>query len=171
MAKERQKPERGITVWQPFRDLEEMGRNLEDFFGRPFLPAAWRRFPAGEMGWAPAIDVSEQEDKFLIKVELPGVKEEDINVSVSGNTLTIEGEKKSESETKKKGYYYSEASYGSFSRSMTVPSTVDVDKIDADYDKGVLEISLPKLVEIKPKKIAVAAKKKETAGGNRNKNR
>jgi len=77
--------------------------------------------------------------------------------------ITIEGEKKTESEVKKKGYYYSETSYGSFSRSITMPSTVDAGKIEANYDKGVLEITLPKAPEVKPKKITVAAKKKEAA--------
>jgi HSP20 family protein len=126
MVRETQKADSGLTVWQPFREMAEMGRNFENFFGRSFLPGTWKQLLSEDMAWAPAIDVSEKDDKFLVKVELPGVKEEDINVSVSGNTLTIEGEKKSESETKKKGYYYSEASYGSFSRSMTVPSSVDL---------------------------------------------
>ena len=140
-----------------------MGRYFEDVFGRPFLPAAWRRVPSEDLVWAPSIEVVEKEDKFLIKVELPGVKEEDINISLAGNTLTIEGEKETESEVEKKGYYYTESSYGSFSRSMTIPSTIDASKIEANCDKGVLEITLPKTPEVKPKKIKVAAKKKEEA--------
>ena len=163
MTTERQKPEKDLTAWQPSREMEEIGRRFEDVFGRPFLPGIWRAFPSEEMVWAPAINVIEREDKFSVKVELPGVKEEDVNVTVAGVTLTIEGEKKAESEVKKKGYYYSETSYGSFSRSITIPSTVDASKIEANYDKGVLEITLPKSPEVKPKKIAVAAKKKEEA--------
>jgi HSP20 family protein len=159
MAMEKQKPERSVTVWQPFREIEEMGRRFEDFFGRPFFPALWRRFATE--GWSPAIDVAEKYDKFVVKVELPGVKEEDVDVSVAGDMLTISGEKRAESEEKKKGYYYSESSYGSFSRSVTVPSTVDTNKTEADFDKGVLEITLPKTPEVKPKKIKVAGKKKE----------
>jgi HSP20 family protein len=161
MTLERRKPEKGLTVGQSSREMDEVGRRFEDIFGRPFLPGIWRAFPSEEMVWAPAIDVLEEEDKFTVKAELPGVKEEDLNVSVAGGTLTIEGEKKAESEVKKKGYYYSEASYGSFSRSITIPSTVDASKIEANYDKGVLEITLPKAPEIKPKKITVATKKKE----------
>ena len=161
----RRKPEMGLTPWQPTRGVvEEMGRGFEDIFGRPFLPGLWRRFPSEEMVWAPAIDVLEKEDKFVVKVELPGVKEEDVNVSVAGDTLTIEGEKKAESEVKEKGYYYTETSYGSFSRSIMMPSTVDASKIEASYDKGVLEITLPKAPEVKPKKIAVAAKKERSPG-------
>jgi HSP20 family protein len=158
---ERRKTEKGLTGWQPSREMEETGRRFEDVFGRPFLPGIWRLFPSEEMVWAPAIDVVEKEDRFLIKVELPGVNEEDVNVSVTGDTLIIEGEKKAESEVKKKGYYYTEASYGSFSRSITMPSTVDADHIEANFEKGILEITLPKAPEVKPKKITVAAKKKE----------
>ena len=161
MTTERRKSEKSLAARQPSREIEETGRRFEDIFGRPFLPGIWRVFPSEEMVWAPAIDVLEQEDKFSVKVELPGVKEEDVHVSVTGDTLTIEGEKKAESEVKRKGYYYSETSYGSFSRSITIPSTVDTGKIEANYDKGVLEITLPKAPEVKTKKIKVAGKKKE----------
>jgi HSP20 family protein len=160
MTIERREPEKGLTPWQPYRELEEMGRRFEDVFGRPFLPGLWRRFPSEEMVWAPAINVIEREDKFSVKVELPGVKEEDVNVTVAGGTLTIEGEKKAESEVKKKGYYYCETSYGSFSRSITIPSTVNASKIEASYDKGILDITLPKAPEVKPKKITVKKKEK-----------
>lgn len=154
-----------MTPRQPSREIEETGRRFEDIFGRPFLPGIWRAFPSEEMIWAPAIDVVEEADKFSVKVELPGVKEEDVNVSITGDTLTIEGEKRAESEVKRTGYYYSETSYGSFSRSITIPSTIDTGKIEADYDKGVLEITLPKAPEVKPKKITVAARRKDAAAG------
>lgn len=163
MTTERRKPQKDLTVQQPGRGLEEMGRYFEDVFGRPVLPATLRRVPSEDLVWAPSIEVIEQDDKFLIKVELPGIKEEDINISLAGNTLTISGEKETESEVAKKGYYYTESSYGSFSRSMIIPSTIDASKIEAYCDKGVLEITLPKTPEVKPKKIKVAVKKKEEA--------
>jgi HSP20 family protein len=163
MTTERRKSEKSLIARQPSREIEETGRRFEDVFGRPFLPGIWRVFPSEEFVWAPAIDVVEEEDKFSVKVELPGVKEEDVNVTVAGTTLTIEGEKKAESEVKRKGYYYSETTYGSFSRSIIIPSTVSASKIEANYDKGVLEITLPKAPDVKPKKIAVAVKKKEAA--------
>jgi HSP20 family protein len=163
MTIQRRKPQKELTVWQPGREMDEMGRYFEDVFGRSFLPASWKRVAPEYAVWAPSIEVVEKEDRFLIKAELPGVKEEDINISIVGNTLTIEGEKQTESEVEKKGYYYTESSYGSFSRSMTIPSTVDADKIEANCDKGVLEITLPKTPEVKPKKIIVVAKKKEVA--------
>jgi HSP20 family protein len=163
MAIEKRKSQKELTVRQPTREMEEIGKYFEDVFGRPFLPASWRRVPTEDLVWAPSIEVIEKEDKFLIKAELPGVKEEDINMSISGNVLTIEGEKKTESETNTKGYYYSESSYGSFSRSMTIPSSIDANKIEANFDNGVLEITLPKTPEVKPKKIKLAVKKKGEA--------
>ena len=138
-----------------------MERRFEDIFGRPFLPSVWRRLPIEERGWAPAIEMFEKEDKFVVKAELPGMKEEDIDVSVIGDTLTIKGERKGESEVKEEDYYCCERSYGSFSRSIAVPPNVDTKKIEASFEDGVLEISLPKASEVKPKKVTISAKKKE----------
>jgi len=163
MAMGRRRPGWGIIPWRPFRELEEMERRFEDIFGRPFLPSAWRRLPIEERGWAPPIEVFEKEDKFVVKAELPGMKEEDIDVSVVGDTLTIKGERKAETEVKEEDYYCCERSYGSFFRSIALPSTVDAQKIEASYEDGVLEVSLSKATEVKPKKITVSAKKKEKA--------
>jgi HSP20 family protein len=163
VAIEKQKAEKQIVPQKSSREIEDIRNSFEDVFGRSFLPAIWRRVPSEETIWAPAIDVVEKKDKFMVKVELPGVAEEDINVSVTGNTLTIEGEKETGAEINDKGYYYSETSYGNFSRSLTIPSTVDTSKIEASCDKGVLEIMLPKTPEAHPKKIAVARKKIEPA--------
>ena len=108
----------------------------------------------------PAVDVFEKGDKFVVKAEIPGMKEEDIDVSVAGNMLVIKGEKKTESEVKEADYYQCERAYGSFYRSIPLPSTVDTDKIEADFEDGVLEVTLPKSAEVKSKKVAVSAKKK-----------
>jgi len=150
MAMERWRPW-GLSTWRPFRELEEQ---MEDVFRMPL----WK--PNGEKAWIPAVDVFEKDDKFVVKAELPGMKEEDIEVSVVGETLTIKGEKKTESEVKDEDYYRSERSYGSFFRSIPLPSSVDASKIEADIEDGVLEVTLPKLAAVKPKKIAVSAKKK-----------
>jgi len=161
MAMERWRPTRGLTPWSPIRELEEMERRFDEVFGRSLLPSIWRRLPVEQMEWAPAIEVFEKEDKFVVKAELPGMKEEDIDISVIGDTLTIKGERKAESEVKGEDYYCCERSYGSFFRSVPLPSTVDTSKVAADYDNGVLEVTLPKKAEVKPKKVAV--KKKEKA--------
>ena len=93
-----------------------------------------------EMGWAPVIEVFEKEDKYVVKAELPGMKEEDIDVSVLGDTLTIKGERKAESEVKEENYYCCERSYGSFFRSIALPSNINAQKIEATFEDGVLEI-------------------------------
>ncbi|RLC62978.1 MAG: Hsp20/alpha crystallin family protein, partial [Chloroflexi bacterium] len=100
---------------------------------------------------------------YVIKAEIPGVKDKDIDVSVEGDTLTIKGEKKAESEVKEENYHRSERYYGSFFRSIPLPSTGDAEKMEASYEDGVLEVSLPKAAEVKPKKIPVSTKKKEKA--------
>ena len=161
MVMERWRPGRRLIPWRPFGELEELERRFEDVFGRPFLPSVWRRLPVEERGWAPAIEVFEKEDKFVVKAELPGMKEEDIDVSVIGDTLTLKGERKAETEVKEEDYYCCERSYGSFFRSIDLPSTVDAKKIEASYENGILEVSLPKAAEVRPTKVSVTAKKKE----------
>jgi HSP20 family protein len=160
MTMERWRPGWGLTPWKPARELDELERHFEDLFGRSFLPTAWGRLPMEQRGWTPAIEVFEKEDRFLVKAELPGMKEEDIDVSAVGDTLTIKGERKTESEVKEEDYYCCERSYGSFFRSIALPSHVDAEKIEASYEDGILEVSLPKISEVKPKKISVSAKKK-----------
>ena len=155
MVMERWRPGWGIIPWRPSRELEEWERQFDDLLGRPMLRRATM-----ERGWMPVVDVFEKEDKFVVKAELPGMKEEDIDVSVVGDTLTIRGEKKTETEVNEEDYYRCERSYGSFYRSILLPSTVDANKIAADFEDGVLEVTLPKAAEVKPKKVAVSAKKK-----------
>ena len=160
MTMERWRPEWGLTPWKPLRELEELERHFEDIFGRSFLPAVLGRLPVEQRGWVPAIEVFEKEDKFLVKAELPGIKQEDIHVSAVGDTLTIKGERKAEKEVKEEDYYRCERSYGTFFRSIALPSHVDAEKIEASYEDGMLEVSLPKIPEVKPKKISVSTKKK-----------
>ena len=108
--------------------------------------------------WAPSVDVYEDEEKLVIKAELPEMNQKDIEVHVEENQLTITGERKLEKEEKKEKYHKIERSYGTFSRSFTLPSTVDQDKIKAHYDRGVLKIELPKKEETKPRHIAIDVK-------------
>jgi HSP20 family protein len=154
MALERRRPRREILAWRPWRDLEEVEWHLDDLFRRHFGK------PDGET-WMPAVDVFEKDDKFIVKAELPGMKDEDVDVEIVGDILKIKGEKKAESEVKKEDYHRSERSYGSFYRSIPIPSTVDTDKIEASFEDGVLEVTLPKLAGAKKKKkVKVAARKR-----------
>ena len=135
--------------WRSFRS--EMDR-LFDRFNFP----SWRRMFEMEPGWrpmstfsfsAPAIDMSEDDKAYKITAELPGLDAKDVDVSVSGNTLVLKGEKRQEKEEKNKNYFFSERAYGSFQRAFELSTTVDRDKIAADYSKGVLTITLPKTAE------------------------
>ncbi len=141
--------------------MEEPTRVLDRFFGRSLFPVIWRRFSTVEREWVPAIEMYEEEDRYVVKAELPGMKEDDMDVSVADDTLTIKGERSTENEVSEENHYCCERSYGNFSRSIALPSSVDAKKIKAHYEDGVLEISLPKTVEVKPKKVKVTTRKKE----------
>ena len=108
-----------------------------------------------ESAWSPAVDVYDNKDNLVIKADLPGIKQNEINVSVEDDILTIKGEKKKETEVKEDNFYRLERAYGSFERSFTLPTNVDASKIKAAYKDGVLELTLPKKEETKPKQIKV----------------
>lgn len=159
MALELWRPSLGIRPWRPVEMMEDMERRMEELFGREALfPTLYRRSPLEERVWSPAIEMIEKDDKFIVKAELPGIQKEDIDVSVTGNTLTIKGQRKSESEVNEDEYHICERSYGSFVRSMTMPSSAKTEKIDANYEDGILEITLEKFPEIQPKKIDIKVK-------------
>jgi len=156
MVIEKRNPRQGIIPWRPFHALEEMQRGLDDFWSWPMI----RRFPFDGGEFMPAIDMYEKNNQYVVKAELPGLEEKDVDVSVVGDRLTIKGEKKTESEVNEEDYYRSERTYGSFFRSIDLPDDADADKVAANFDNGVLEIDIPKMAAAKPKKVAVSAKKK-----------
>ncbi len=121
--------------------------DIDRFLDEAFLPT---RRQAREDAWAPKVDISEDDGKIVVKADLPGVDEKDVSVKVEDNVLTLTGERKLEKETDEENFHRVERTYGSFARSFTLPETVDTEKISAKYDKGVLNISIPK-VETKPK--------------------
>ncbi len=108
--------------------------------------------------WTPAVDIAEQKDAYLVKVELPGVRKEDVKITLESSILTIRGEKKQDTETATENYHRVERCYGSFQRSFTLPTTVKADRIEAVYKDGILNITLPKAEEAKPKQIEVKVK-------------
>ena len=143
-------PYRLFGELSPFR--KEMDRLWDRFSGEtPFA----RTF--NEM-WSPSVDISETKDDFVIKAELPGLEAKDVNVSISGDILTIKGEKKAEEEEKDEHYHRVERYSGSFQRVFQLPSGVKADKIEANFDKGVLKVTLPKVEEAKKKEIEVKVK-------------
>jgi HSP20 family protein len=159
--KAKEKETKAVAPWRPFLDLtrweREMDRMMEDFFGRrarPWWPERWFRIDEREIGMPP-VDVFEEKDDIVVKAELPGMTKEDIEVSLTDHTLTIKGEKKKEEEVKEENYYRSERSYGSFVRTLELPTEVYTDKVKATFKNGVLEVRVPKTEEAKTKEIKV----------------
>jgi HSP20 family protein len=151
MALIRWKPRRETG---PFGELlgiqDEINRLFDTTLGRPL-----ERMGLFEGEWAPAVDVLEDENRVVVKAELPGMTEKDIEVSILGDTLTIKGEKRKEEEKKEKHYHRMERTYGVFHRTVTLPSSVASDKTKASFKDGILEIEMPKKEEAKPKQIKV----------------
>jgi HSP20 family protein len=149
-----------LVPWQPFTELDrlrgEMDRLFGDFFGRgPALTRMGKRGLFDTQGWTPPVDMIDRPDEIVVKTMVPGIERKDINVSVSNGTLTISGERKTDSEVKEKDYYCCEQFYGKFYRAVDLPSSVDSEKVKATMKNGILEIHLPKAEAVKPKSIEV----------------
>ena len=142
-----------LTRWEPFREFS----TLQDRMNRLFreTQGSSQDEALTSSSFAPAVDVYEDEHDVTLKIEVPGIDEKDIDVRVENNTLTVHGERKIEKEEKEENYRRVERQYGSFTRTFNLPATVDAEKVQADYDKGVLKITLPKKAEAKPKQIKV----------------
>ncbi|HKW96923.1 MAG TPA: Hsp20/alpha crystallin family protein [Bryobacteraceae bacterium] len=118
----------------------------------------WMSEPRVSRPWSPAVDILETENELVLKADLPDVPLEDIDVQVENETLSIKGERKFEQNTEEKGYHRIERAYGSFTRSFSVPATVDTERVSADYKNGVLTVTLPKKEAAKPKQVKVEVK-------------
>lgn len=149
-----------IERWQPFSELmslrQAMDRLFEDSFVRPSRGVS----ALGEVA-APALDVYQTPTEIVVKAALPGLKPEDVNIDITGETLEIKGERKAEQEIKKDDYLYQERRYGAYSRSVVLPSGLKTDKAEATMEDGILTLTIPKVEEVKPKKISVKAKEKK----------
>ena len=146
-----------MVPWKPFkRELEPFRKEMEKLWNRFFGESPLERSMGDE--WLPSADVTETDEHVVIKAELPGLEAKDIDVSISGDMLTIKGEKKKEEEKKGEHYHFSERYYGSFERSFRLPSTVQVDKVEAVFEKGVLRVTLPKTEEARKKEIKIKVK-------------
>jgi HSP20 family protein len=145
-----------LIRWEPVRELStiqsEMNRLFNTFFDAPHGngPTALRR-------WLPAMDLVETDDDFVLRADLPGLSEDDVNIEVEDNVLTISGERKAEHEERKEGYYRVERASGSFARSLTLPEGIDPERVRASFDKGVLEVRIPKPEQRKPRKVQISA--------------
>ena len=143
-----------ITRWDPYRALtslqDEVNRLFDGSFGRA------NRETSALTTWAPAVDIVENEKELVLKADLPDLEEKDIDVRVENNMLTVSGERKYEKDVKEDNYLRVERAYGAFSRSFSLPSTVNTEAIKAEYTKGVLTITLPKREEARPKQVKVS---------------
>ena len=139
-----------LARWDPANDIDSLqsdfNRFFEGFLGRPV---------AGARRWAPAMDLSETEDALVLRADLPGLGRDDVSIEIKDNVLTVSGERRSEHEHENEGYHRIERSYGSFSRSLTLPQGIDPGAVAAEFDRGVLEVRIPKPEERKPHRVEI----------------
>jgi len=146
-----------IIRWQPFPELmrlrQAMDKLFEDSFVTPYRPLS-----AFGHGTATPIDMYQTTTDVVVKAALPGIKPEEVDITITGNTLTIKSETKAEEEVKQEDYFYQEHRYGAFSRSVSLPDGLNTNKAEANFDNGVLTLTIPKSEQVKPKQIKVKAK-------------
>jgi HSP20 family protein len=152
-----------LTRFEPFREFVTLQDRINRVFRDSYKDSEDESLTTSS--FAPAVDVYEDEHNVTLKIEVPGIDEKDIDVRLENNTLTVHGERKIEKEEKEENYRRVERQYGSFTRTFTLPTTVDSEKVSATYDKGVLKIALPKKAEAKPKQIKVNVATEKTLEG------
>src|SRR3954452_9653962 len=144
-----------LVRWEPAREInslqQEMNRLFSTFFDTPTGSVP----NGGARRWIPAMDLVETEDQFVLRADLPGVSDEDVQIELEDNVLTVSGDRRTEHEERKEGYYRVERATGAFRRSLTLPEGVDADAIAARFDKGVLEVRIPKPEERKPRRVQI----------------
>jgi HSP20 family protein len=144
-----------IVRWDPLRELEEMSERLNRMFARPTSSRQNGKESLTVADWIPQVDISEADHEYVITAELPGLKKEDVKITLEDGVLTLQGERKQEKEHKGTRYHRVERSYGSFLRSFTLPDVIEEAHVAAEFKEGVLSIRLPKSEKAKPKAIEV----------------
>ncbi len=145
-----------LIRWEPVRELSSIQTEMNRLFNSVFdAPAAGGRTDVARR-WIPAMDLAESEGEYVLRADLPGVAEKDVHIELEDDVLTVSGERRAEHEQTGKGYLRVERSWGSFSRSLTLPDGVDPDAIRAGFDKGVLEVRIPKPEARKPRKVEIS---------------
>ncbi|MBM3666750.1 MAG: Hsp20/alpha crystallin family protein [Actinobacteria bacterium] len=151
-----------LVRWDPIRELDslqgDMNRLFDRFFdGRPANGGATRR-------WIPAMDLVETDEDLVVRADLPGISEDDVEIEIKDNVLTVSGERKSEHEQKGEGYHRVERAFGRFARSLSLPRGVEADAVSAGFSDGVLEIRIPKPAETKPTRVEIGKATVEGSG-------
>ena len=145
-----------IMKWDPFRDLVTLQDRMNRLFDESVRGVRGGDEAMSTTAWSPAVDIYENESEVVMKVEVPEVNQKDIDIRIENNTLTLTGERRMDKDLKRENFHRIERVYGSFSRSFTLPVTIDQEKIKAEYKDGILRLALPKREETKPKQIKVA---------------
>ena len=146
-----------ITRWQPFNELMGLRQAVDRLFEDSFVSPS-RILGTFEAGVAMPIDMYHTADDVIVKATLPGVKPEEIDITINGDTLAIRGETKTEEEVNREDYFYQEHRYGAFNRSVNLPGGLSLDKVEATFDNGILTLTIPKVEKVKHKQIKVKAK-------------
>jgi HSP20 family protein len=145
-----------IVRWEPLREFSTLQNEMNRLFNTVFDTPAPSSGNGGALRrWLPAMDLIETEDHFVLRADLPGLSEEDVNLEVEDRVLTISGERKAEHEVSKEGYHRVERAFGNFSRSLTLPEGINPEAVQATFDRGVLEVRIPKPEERKPRKVSI----------------
>lgn len=147
-----------VRWWDPLKDLSSIQDKMNQLFEDTFSRTQGREQALAKGMWTPAVDIYETDESVIVKAELPGLEKNQIGVEVKDGLLTLHGERKLEKEVKEENYHRIERTYGTFHRSFSLPSSVDQEKIGAKFKDGVLEITLPKREQAKPKQIKVDVK-------------
>jgi HSP20 family protein len=144
-----------IVRWEPLREFGALQNEMNRLFNTVFDAPAAGNAGATMRRWMPAMDLVETDDHFVLRADLPGMSEDDLKIEFEDGTLTVSGERKAEHESKSEGYHRVERAFGAFSRSLTLPQGIDPEAVTASFDRGVLEISIPKPEERKPRRIEI----------------
>lgn len=150
-----------LTQWQPFREITSLQERMNQLFRDAFSGLDSQEPGLLTSSFVPKTDIYEEDDKMVLEIEAPGMREEDLNITLEGNTLTISGERKFEDERKKDRYHRVERWYGNFARSFTLPGTVDPNRVEAKYEHGVLYVTMAKKADARPRQIKVSGQAKQ----------
>jgi HSP20 family protein len=153
-----------ITRWDPFRDLATLQNRMNSLFQDYSRAGSGESDSLSTASFTPPVDIFEDEHKVVLTLEVPGIKQEDLNIEVENSTLSIRGERKFEAEQKQENYHRIERRYGSFYRAFTLPQTVNTESVSASYDAGVLRVELEKRAESRPRQIKVQLGGRTTNG-------
>jgi HSP20 family protein len=153
-----------LARWDPFQDLLAIQDEMNQLFGQATGQAGRGTGEVASRAWAPALDIAERNDAYVVTVEVPGIKPEQLDITLENGALTISGERRFESETKDKQFHRIERRYGAFRRSISLPDRVKADAVEASFQDGLLQVVVPKAEEAKPKRIEVRAGRPSVEG-------